>query len=254
MAKLDELLLLSGSDIPYPSAQLQIHQPTLKDISVVGEKNFFTGAGLLQLDKDSLNLEDNSVLEKISNFDILMMMIQNPQPETQMMKINMLMVLAVLFPTYTIEIQVDKIVLKDIKDETGEKLKEINKDNFDDLKSLLEQILCLNMGKGETKYNPQSPDAKRIAEKLKKGRVKAAQEKNNGKGQPTSLLSRYVSILAVGEQKDMNQLIKYTLPQIFEEYQRYSAKLQFDINMSARLAGATKLDEPKNWMDDLNDS
>lgn len=36
MNKLDELLLLSGNDIPFIEAQITIHQPTLKEIAYIG--------------------------------------------------------------------------------------------------------------------------------------------------------------------------------------------------------------------------
>ena len=249
MEEIDELLLLSGQDVPYMSAQLQIHQPTIRDISVVGEKRFYAGAGLLQFDKDVLTVEDKSVLEKISNFDIIMMMIKNPSPETQTMKINMMMVLAILFPDYNIDIGEDKIILKDVT-RGNDDVKEINNSNYNELTLLLDQILCISQRDKEPKINPQSAMAKKIADKLKKGRKKVAQSKGE---QTSSLLARYISILAVGEQKDINQLMNYTLYQLFEEYQRYNAKVQFDMNIQMRLAGAKDISNPKNWMDDLGD-
>ena len=250
MAEIDELLLMSGADVPYISAQLQIHQPTIRDISVVGEKRFFAGAGLLEFDKDTLAIEDNSVLEKASNFDIMMMMITNPNPETQVMKLNMIMVLAILFPDYNIDIEKDKIVLKKMPDdEEGSAVKEINNSNYEELRDSLSQILCLDSGhNGKKKLNPQSKMAKRIADKLKKGRKKA--EKTKGEN-TTSFLARQIAILAVGEQKDINQLMNYTLYQLFEEYQRYIAKIQYDMNIQMRMAGAKDVSAPQNWMDDL---
>ena len=253
MRELDELLLLSGQDIPYFSAQLQMRQPRIKDIAVVGEKDFFAGVGLINFDKDVLEVQYNSVLENISNFEIIMTMIQNPNPETQTMKANMNMVLAILFPNYGIDFQSDKILLTDLRTENdNNEVKEINKENFEELKTLLDQILCLSSQNGEKKLNPKSKMAQRIAEKLKKGRAKAA--KSKGENESGSLLGRYVSILSVGEQKDMNQLMDYTLYQLFEEYKRYSAKLSFDMNMSARLAGAKDVSTPKNWMDNLDEN
>lgn len=250
MEELDELLLMSGQDVPYKTAQLQVHQPRIKDVAVVGEKRFFAGAGLLNFDKDTLAVEDNSVLDTVSNFDIIMMMMQNPNPDTQIIKINLLMVLAVLFPTCTINIEKNRIVLKHmIESEENTVEREINKDNFDELRSIVEQILCLNLGHQEPKFNPKSKMAKRIADKLKKGRQKAAAA--NGEN-TSSLLGRYVSILAVGEQKDINKLMNYTLYQLFEEYQRYSAKVSFDMNVQMRLAGAKDVQTPVNWMDDLD--
>lgn len=252
MIEIDELLLMSGLDVPFPAAQLQIHQPQIRDISIVGEKRFFAGAAILQFDKDILKVEDNSVLDKLSDFDIIMTIVHNQAPEFQEIRINLLMLLSILFPTCTIELQKDRFLLKDMtKEGSNEESspKEINSSNYEEFKTLLNQILCLD-STGQKKYNPQSAMAKRIAAKLKKGRQKASQDKGENL---TSLLSRYVSILAVGLNKDINSLMNYTLYQLFEEYKRYSAKLSFDMNMSARLAGAKDVSTPKNWMDNLDE-
>jgi hypothetical protein len=37
------LALMTGVDIPIPELQTVLHQPTLKEISYVGEKEFLTG-------------------------------------------------------------------------------------------------------------------------------------------------------------------------------------------------------------------
>jgi hypothetical protein len=39
----NELLYLSGNDIPFIEAKVIIHQPTIKEIAYIGEKSFFTG-------------------------------------------------------------------------------------------------------------------------------------------------------------------------------------------------------------------
>ena len=253
MAEIDELLLMSGLDVPFPAAQLQIHQPQIRDISVIGEKRFFAGAAILQIDKDILKIEDNTVSDNISDFDIIMTIVHNQNPNFQKMKFDLLMVLAILFPTYAIDLQKDRIVLKEMAEEKvndDNNLKEINNSNYEEFRLLLAQILCLESCGQNKKYNPQSAMAKKIAAKLKKGQQKASLAKGENL---TSLLSRYVSILAVGLNKDINSLMNYTLYQLFEEYKRYSTKLAFDMNMSARLAGAKDVSTPKNWLEDLND-
>jgi hypothetical protein len=37
------LALMCGSDIPVPECQVVVHQPTIKEISFVGENGYFTG-------------------------------------------------------------------------------------------------------------------------------------------------------------------------------------------------------------------
>ena len=38
---MDDLLFLSGNDIPFPEAKVVIHQPSLKEIAFIGEETFF---------------------------------------------------------------------------------------------------------------------------------------------------------------------------------------------------------------------
>ena len=97
---LNDLLLLSGNDIPFPEAQLIIHQPTIKDIGYIGEEAFFAGCEFLRFSKDKLSQEDRSRLENITNFEIIMSIIREKNPVVQRNKTCMLMVLSLLFPTY----------------------------------------------------------------------------------------------------------------------------------------------------------
>ena len=55
---INDLLLLSGNDIPFIPAQITIHQPTIKEIAYLGEDTFFTGVQLLNFSKNILSEED----------------------------------------------------------------------------------------------------------------------------------------------------------------------------------------------------
>lgn len=37
------LALMTGVDIPIPDLTMTMHQPTIKEISMLGERNFFVG-------------------------------------------------------------------------------------------------------------------------------------------------------------------------------------------------------------------
>jgi hypothetical protein len=67
-----------------------------------------------------------------------------------------------------------------------------------------------------------------------------------------AIFSKYISILTVGEHKDMNTFMQYTVYQLFDEFQRYQLKYAQDIYLKARLAGASELKEPEDWMKDLH--
>ena len=134
----------------------------------------------------------------------------------------------------------------------------INEKNFDEFQSIVKKMFCLDeLGGGPQKqnYDPLNAQAARIVNKIMQGREKLAQQKaqQNG-GQKVTILSRYISILAVGEQKDINALLQYSVYQLFDEFNRFSLKEQSDFYLQAKMAGAKDLQEVDNWMKDIHSS
>lgn len=244
---LGELLLLSGNDIPFPEAQLSIHQPTLKEIAYIGEEKFFLGCELLNFTKKSLMSKDRVNLENQTDFDIIIATITENTLESKKSQMNVLLVFTLLFPNYSFEI--DKINYQIILI-NGDEIKVINKKNYPYLQEIIACIFCLQKNKEEA-YNPSGLLSQKIADKLKEGQKKRAEMGKTDAPQKISILSRYASILAVGEQKDINILMNYTVFQLFDEWERYNLKLKYDMYIKARLAGAKDLKEEENWMKDL---
>ena len=163
-----------------------------------------------------------------------------------------LMILALLFPEYTIDIQNKQIVL------THEKTKEnayINNDNFNAFRNLFNNLFPFELGTDSIKqeFNPQGSLAKKIADKLKKARQKVAEVKTQKQNKKINILGRYISILAIGEQKDINNLFDYTVYQLLDEFKRYELKMNYDIYIQARMAGAKDEKEIEDWMQDIHE-
>lgn len=245
---LDELLLLSGSDIPFPQARINIHQPTIKEISYIGEENFFLGCELLKFSKDILSDEDKKNLKDKNDFEVLLSIIRNNKSiSAQKSKISVNMVLTLLFPDYQFNMLSDAIAFKKIG--TNEEVGKIDKDNFSEFKEILSQMFCLSNTK-QGNYNPANKLAQEFADKMRKGREKAAQQK--GEHHKIAVLSRYISILSVGECKDMNCLLNYTIYQLYDEFERFEAREAYDLYIKQKLAGAKDLQDIDNWMRDLH--
>ena len=248
----NELLLLAGSDIPFPEARVTIHQPTLKEIGYIGEKTFFMGCGFLDFSKNLLNETDKNRLANYDDFDILMSIMVNREKTIKKTTDSAIAVLSLIFPLYEVEVRNNEVAIILKKD--NEEFK-IDKNNFPIFKEIIVDMFNLKMTESEVnKYNPEGDMAKKIAEKLKKRHQQLNQlkeeidiEKN------VSILSRYASILAVGLQKDLNDLMQYTVYQLYDEFQRFQLKTQWDAYVQARMAGAKDLDEVDNWMIDLKD-
>lgn len=244
---LDELLLLSKNDIPFTEARLIIHQPRLKEIAFIGEESFHLGCQFLNFSINILDIQDKSDLSSMSDFEIFMSMMN--RPEKIRYKADAMMVLALLFPDYQIKIDKQQILFLKEDGFTAS----INNLNFNSFKQILSEMFVLNEMSVEGAYNPQGAYAKKIAEKLKKRQEQLAKQGKINLNK-ISIFSRYVSILAVGEHKDINELMEYTVFQLKDEFKRFQLKNNFDYYMKAKLAGATDLEEVDNWMDDIHPS
>ncbi len=242
---INDLLLLSGNDIPFIPAQITIHQPTIKEIAYIGEDAFFTGCQLLNFSKNILSEEDKTNLEKQTNFDILIAILREQNAVMQKNRNCVNMVLALIFPDYHITFEKDCIRL--VKENEEHK---IDNSNYEEFKSIISSIFSFGDDKSlQPDFNPSGDLARRIADKLKKRHQKLAESKP---AQKVDILSRYVSILTVGEQKDMNTLLNYTTYQLFDEFKRYELKMGHDIYVQAKMAGAKDLKEVEDWMQDIH--
>lgn len=247
---IDPFILNSKIDIPFIGAKVAVHQPSLEEIAYIGGQDvLFPGCELLRISKDILNENDKVDLEQITNFDILMQIISMPSPELRKPIENAKMVFELLFPQFEIEWKPPfEIALNKNDFKTS-----INRNNYDELRQIIAEIFCLNKGDGESDdFNPSGELSRRIAEKLKERHKKLAQMRGNS--EKSSIFDRYISILSVGLQKDKNELIKYSVYQLFDEFERYQAKVAYDIYVQAKMAGAKDIEEVDNWMKDLHNS
>lgn len=247
MKELDSLLLLSGNDIPFYEARIAIHQPTLKEIGYIGEENFFTGCEMFNFSKDLLSEEDRNNLSNNTDFDILIAILKERNAVMQKNRDCVEMVLALLFPEYSFTIDRNGI---NLKKHNEEEIHTINNDNFEQFKIIINSMFSYKKDK-TTDLNPAGNLASKIAEKLRKRHQKLNQLKSNNVNK-IDVLSRYVSILAVGQQKDINSLLNYTIYQLFDEFERYQLKISYDIFIQAKMAGAKDLKDVDDWMKDVH--
>ena len=241
----NELLLITGEDIPFIEAQTIIHQPTMKEISLIGEESFLIGSKFLNFSKDILSEQDKKGLENRSDFEIFMSIMQ--AKDRRDIYNNVLMVLALLFPNCEIKITHNEILL--LQKEQG--MTRINNENYDIFKDIINSRFDLgNSELANGEYNPVDARASKIAEKLKKHKEKIAASK--GQIDKIAIFSRYISILTVGLEKNINDFNNYTVFQLMDEFKRYQKKQSFDMYVQAKMAGAKDLEEVDNWMDDIH--
>lgn len=162
--RLDPLLLFSGNDIPFTSSGVTIHHPTIKEIAYLGEDTFFTGYQMLIISKNILSQEDKVNLETLTNFDILIAILEERNAVMQKNRNCIQMVLMLLFPEYEITFTKKAIILKKENEESS-----LNSNNFEEFQDILKQMFSFGDTNGVPQdFNPDGPMAARIAEKLKK--------------------------------------------------------------------------------------
>lgn len=235
------LALMTGVDIPIPELQVTIHQPTIKEISMIGEQDFFIGIQILCIDK-KMYIEDESLLANTTNFQIFMTMLNEQQMADKKQAVQQ--VLTLLFPQTKI-IFTPRSILLNINQENII----IDEGNFEQLQDVLIQQFCLQ-GSGQEQYNPKDKKAREIAQKLMKARQKVAKLKateNSG-----SMFTQYLSVLTIGTSLTLKDAMELTMYQLYDLIERYSMYLNWDIDIRSRMAGA-KVDKPvENWMKQIH--
>ena len=227
------LSLMSGIDIPIPECKLILHQPTIKEISYIGEVNFFTGAQCLCINKSMYQGHDIK-----SNFSLLMMLMSDETTKDK--KESVRQVLTLIFPNYKIFIT-PRAISFNYNDETFT----IDEDNFDNLQEILKKVFCLGAA-GQESFNPANAKAKEIADKLMRARARVAAQKGDGVG---SIFTQYLSILSVGlGSMSLQELLNLTIFQLYDLVERFMLYMNWDLDIRSRLAGGKAEGKPDNWM------
>lgn len=232
------LALNTGVDIPVPEQQLTIHQPSISEISRIGEQAYFVGAQCLCVNK-TMYIKDESLLNTTNNFQIFMTIMADKQSASK--KKDTLSTLTLLFPSYNIMFTPRALVLSQ-----GQENIMVDENNFEFLQSIFQQIFCLD-GSGQESFNPGNEAARRIAEKLMRARQRvAAQQESESKNDST--FGRLISILSVGLNMSKRDLAEHTPFQIYDLIERYTLFVNWDLDIRSRLAGGKPDSQVDNWM------
>lgn len=232
------LALMTGVDIPIPELELVLKQPTIKEISMVGENQFFIGVQTLTIDKLTC-IQDEEVQQRTTNFAVFITLLS--QKEMASKKKAVQQVMSLLCPEYKCIFTPRSMVLN-----CGEKIVTINEENFEFLQECIRQQFCLT-GSGQENFNPQGKKAKEIAQKIMKSRQRLAKQSSNSGTK--SIFNQYLSTLTVGmSSMSLLDLINLTMYQLFDLVERYTLYMNWDIDIRSRMAGA-KVDKPvEDWM------
>lgn len=237
------LALMCGIDIPIPELQTTIHQPTIKEISYIGEQEFFIGLQTLSINKNML-VQGNSVLESTTNFQIFMTIMK--EQETKDKKDAVKNLFQLVFPGSQVIFTPMSILLNKEGKQTL-----VDENNFETLQEIIKQIFCVNSGPmDQTTFNPADEKAREIAEKLMRGRQRVAEQKGDTNG---SAFGRYLSILTIGlNAMPLSEAMNLTMYQMYDLVERYTLYLNWDLDIRTRLAGGKPDSKPDDWMKNIH--
>ena len=237
------LALMAGVDIPVPECHIILHQPRIKEISYIGESVFFTAVQCLSLNKTSF-IEDESLLNTTSNFQIFMTVMSSDEAVEK--KQNVLQLLTLMFPQYKIILTPRSILFNGNDSQSM-----IDESNFDTFQEIIRKVFCTSSSPmDQTTFNPADKKAEEIAAKLMKARQRVA-EQNGAVG--SSIFSQYLSILTVGlNSMPMSELLNLTMYQLYDLIERYMLFTNWDMDIRSRLAGGKPDSKPDNWMKNIH--
>lgn len=235
--------LMCGIDLPIPELQATIHQPKIKEIAFVGEKDFFLGVQCLCIDKNIIANQGESLLVNTNNFQIFMTMMK--EKEMAEKKDSVINVFSLIFPKYKTLFTPRSIILQ------SDTQIMIDDSNFEILQEYLKEIFCFKSSMSqELGFNPANDTAKKIADKLMRGRQRVAEL--NGSAN-VSIFSQYLSMLTVGlDSMSLQDLMDLTIFQLFDLVERYQLYINWDIDIRSRLAGGKPDGKPENWMKNIH--
>ena len=237
--------LICGADIPVPECQLIVHQPKIKDIALIGEETLFMGAQCLNVSKNLIQVQDKNILQDINNFQIFMMIMA--EKEAVEKKIAVQKVFDLIFPDYKIMFTPRSLLFQ----KEGQEMITVDENNFSYIQEIVKEIFCLRSSLTQSgSFNPADQKAKEIAEKLMKGRQRVAMQNGEDKG---SMFSQYLSTLTIGvASMSLHDALNLTMFQLLDLMERYSLYTNWDIDIRARLAGASPDEKPDNWMKNIH--
>ena len=247
---MNKLQLMTGVDVPVPELEIAIHQPTILEISYIGELEYFQAMQLLCFDKNTIiaaNPKGTSNLLAMNNFEIFMTLIGGPDGLEKQNQI--LSVLSILFPKYTVQFLPRGLFFNNA---TEKKSFTLDERNFDSLRVVLNEVSGMKNATGGQNgtFNPVGQKSAEIAAKLMKGRQRAAQQKE---GSSQGVLARYVSILTIGlNSMSLNDCLNLTVYQLYDLIERYGLWVGWDLDIRSRLAGGKPDSKPDDWMKDIH--
>lgn len=245
--KVDYLTLYSGVDIQDKENNLIIHQPTIKEICMLGEDSLFIILQLIKLNKEDLEGNINKIEKsKITNFDIFLKVINEERKD---LKDIVIQFFTILFQDYTVQINDNNIELifnrqEDVKITIDSNKYEILKDIINQMFMIEDSTKNVAKDKASQKLLKKFQERKSILAK-KKQNLQTDEEKQN---EIKSVIASMISVLSIGNNISSQSILEYNYFRLMVDYKKLLTKVQYDTVDRYRIAGAKIEKDPENWI------
>lgn len=240
--KIDSLQLMTGVDIPVEGLGITLRQPSITDISMLGEINYFIALRLFTSTKEQMKIDS----DQHSNWDIFQKALTakiEGVSDTRALMFNFLQ----LFFKSTPNLGPRSIIVMQ-----DQEIINIEPEDFDGLQFLIGKIGGKELlSGGEEEFKPKNRLAEKIAQKMKKAREKLAKVKaiENGTALQNNdgFLSGYIKAVSTVTANSLEQVKRMTLLQLVSIMKTYLNWEAYDLETKSRLAGAKGDKEIIHW-------
>ena len=251
MYKVEELLLMTGGEILLKDPLVKIQQPTMKQIALKGESEFFRSMNIFYIRPEPLvefinqletlgEDEKEILLETITAYDNLLFLMQASTVDgADKYKVVELTQSAfdLLTPEYRFNFDPQKQEMSLISLKDSHSIV-VDGELFMKIKSVAEQIFLLDKFFGDSEKEELSPAAQKIADKIAESERKI--KEMNGEKEEGSYFARLLSIM--GMHGDLDYLSNLTVYQLHNQFERFNLFTNYNQSVRASLAGATNVE------------
>lgn len=243
MYKLDQLKLMTGVDIFIPEFKVKIHQPTIREIALLGEERFFYCLNCLTINKESVieklseNIQDENKKKTLNDLDEITIL-RGYFAKDSNLRLEFENLCSLLIQDYEVQILPNKIMFESYKPDIFPSF-EVSNEFFIELMNITQQIFRLERVLESSSFNPKGKLAEKIASKMQKSREKVQQLNGNEQENKGSVFAYYLSILGIGSNAlTIDILQNLTIYQLYDQLERFNLYSQYDQGVKSALAGA----------------
>lgn len=258
---INSLTLLAGTPIPIPELGVELHQPRLKEIAVLGEDNFYQALAILTTKKETYLAEMEKRFQKepetfkaiqerisfLSDFQLVLHLLDANEESSLVIKSFFYTVFPTLGKCF-IDDMAMILSFKDGIDENGKiKYKQVivSEQQFLALSGIVEELFA-SEEMNKQAFNPANDKAAQIAAKIEARRAKVASEKGLDKNK-NSMIATSISILSSIAYIPLETLLNYTLPQLSYQLERSKELVSYETQMTLGAFSGLKDIEIADW-------